>query len=152
MDDQEQKIEKLKEYFAQRDDVMFAFLFGSRAKGYARRNSDWDIGIYLTEENRAREQEIWGEVERITDSETDLVVLNRAAATVTWSALRSGSMLAMKDRKKYLDLMFSASDEANAWYDTSHRYFQIFECSHSLSPEGTGEIYPHHSTAVSKTD
>lgn len=29
MDDREQKIEKLKEYFEKRDDVVMAFLFGS---------------------------------------------------------------------------------------------------------------------------
>ncbi|MBI3442992.1 MAG: nucleotidyltransferase domain-containing protein [Candidatus Sungbacteria bacterium] len=43
---QEEKINKLREYFEGRDDVVMAFLFGSQAKGYARPESDWDIGVF----------------------------------------------------------------------------------------------------------
>lgn len=43
----DQTIQALKEYFTKRDDVVMAFLFGSRAKGYARITSDWDIAIYF---------------------------------------------------------------------------------------------------------
>ncbi|MFH1713261.1 MAG: nucleotidyltransferase domain-containing protein, partial [Candidatus Jacksonbacteria bacterium] len=38
---------KLKTYFKNRDDVLMAFLFGSQAKGYSTKRSDWDIGVYL---------------------------------------------------------------------------------------------------------
>ena len=40
-------IKKLKTYFKNRDDVLMAFLFGSRAKGISAKRSDWDIGVYL---------------------------------------------------------------------------------------------------------
>lgn len=115
---QEEKINKLRGYFEGRDDVVMAFLFGSQAKGYARPTSDWDIGVYLTSEERVLEQSIWGDVERIVNANVDLVVLNRAAASITWAVLRSGIVLSIKNRRLYFDLMFQASDEANAWYET----------------------------------
>lgn len=51
MDDREQKIEQLKDYFAERDDIVMAFLFGSRAKSRSQALSDWDIGVYFTPES-----------------------------------------------------------------------------------------------------
>jgi len=135
-----QKIKALKEYFEKRDDVVMAFLFGSRAKGYARVISDWDIGIYITEEDRAREQEIWTATERIVERNVDLVILNRAPASVAWSVVRVGAPLSIKNRRLYFDFLFSASDEANAWYATSRHYFKVFERSRSLTPEDADRI------------
>ena len=50
MGEREQKIERLKDYFDKRNDVVLAFLFGSHAKGapYVHEHSDWDIGVYFT--------------------------------------------------------------------------------------------------------
>lgn len=135
MDDREKKIQQLKDYFAKRDDVVMAFFFGSQAKGYARTISDWDIGVYLIEERREHEQAIWKDAEAILQTEVDLVVLNRAPATIAWAILRSGVPLTIKNRKLYWNLMFRVSDEANAWYETSRDYYRIFERSQSLTPE-----------------
>lgn len=138
--DNGKNIQALKEYFVQRDDVVMAFLFGSQAKGYARVTSDWDIGVYVTEENRAREQEIWTAAERIVERNVDLVVLNRAPAPIAWSVVREGIPLAIKDRPLYLNFLFRTSDEANAWYATSRHYFEVFERSRSLTPEDADRI------------
>jgi len=54
-------IESLKKYFEGRNDVAFAFLFGSSARGFDDGDSDVDIGIYLI--NREEEDKIWREVE-----------------------------------------------------------------------------------------
>lgn len=134
MDAREQKIEKLKDYFEKRDDVVMAFLFGSQAKGYARRVSDWDIGVYLKQEDREKEHKIWGDIENIVQSEVDLIVLNRASATVAWAAVR-GIPLAIKDRRVYLYFLLQVSHEANAWYDTALDYYRVFQRSASLSDE-----------------
>jgi len=46
------QIEKLKEYFKGRDDIAFAFLYGSQAKGNATRLSDVDIAVYFYPQQR----------------------------------------------------------------------------------------------------
>jgi len=43
----EEKIKALKDYFARRNDVSMAFVFGSRAKNSAVKISDWDIAVYF---------------------------------------------------------------------------------------------------------
>ncbi len=46
-------IDELKEYISGKNDIAFAFLFGSEAKGTAGKESDIDIGIYFyPQENR----------------------------------------------------------------------------------------------------
>lgn len=132
--------EKLRAYFASCGDVVLAFLFGSRAKGTARTASDWDIAIYLTRENREREQEIWTDIEEQLGAETDLVILNRAPASLVWTILRAGEALAVKDRHLYLRLLRAAGHEANAWYDTAARYHRVFERSASLSAEDREQL------------
>lgn len=135
MDEKEKLIQKLKDYFEKRDDIVMAFLFGSQAKGYARRVSDWDIGIYLAEENWEKERGIWGDIERIVQAEVDLVVLNRAPASIAWNILRAGIPLSIKNRRIYLWLLLRSSHEANAWYRTADDYHRVFERSASLNIE-----------------
>ena len=140
--DNEQGIQALKEYFAQRDDVVMAFLFGSQAKGYARITSDWDIGVYFQneEENRVQEQEIWTAVEHIVERNVDMVVLNRAPAPIAWSVIREGIPLAILDRHVYLRVLLKTSHEANAWFHTAREYHRIFERSASLSEVDRGRL------------
>ena len=133
MDDSEVKIEKLKEYFRNRGDVVMAFLFGSQAKGYARAGSDWDIGVYLTVEDRTREQRIWTDIESIVNANADLVVLNRAATKIAWPIVGSGLILAIKDRDAYMKEVARLSEEADAWYSTADEFYRIFLRSASLS-------------------
>ncbi|MBI2097687.1 MAG: nucleotidyltransferase domain-containing protein [Candidatus Vogelbacteria bacterium] len=132
-------LEKLKAYFASRDEIVMAFLFGSRSKGNARASSDWDIGVYLTSESRDVEQGIWLEVERICGTEVDLIVLNRAAPRVAWSIMR-GEPLVIKDRKIYLDVLTNTSHDANDWYRTAEDYHRVFERSSSLSREDRSRL------------
>jgi uncharacterized protein len=115
-------IEKLKEYFSQRKDVAFAFLFGSQAKGRANKLSDVDIAVYFYPLERHPiefekevfydgENEIWGDLQRLLKKEVELLVLNRVSASVAASAIR-GVPLAIKDWGLYLDFMEVITDVA----------------------------------------
>lgn len=139
MEDTVGKISKLKEYFEGRQDVVMAFLFGSQAKGYSRVASDWDIGVYLLSESRILEQEIWADVERLLNSPVDLVVLNRAPASIAWNIIR-GDNLIVRDRNCYLRFLLRVSHEANAWYKTAEDYHRVFERSASLSQEDSTRL------------
>lgn len=140
--DNGKNIQALKEYFVQRDDVVMAFLFGSQAEGRARRTSDWDIGVYFRneEENRTQEQKMRGALETIVETNVDLVVLNRAPATITWNVMRLGIPLAILDRSIYLRALLKTSHEANAWFRTAREYHRIFERSASLSEVDRGRL------------
>lgn len=101
-------------YFAERQEVRMAFLFGSEERGTASTESDVDVAVYLEEEGA--EDVLWLDVERLLGREVDLVVLNRAPATVAWSALR-GTPLLIRDRKFYLDYLLEVSEEAESLAD-----------------------------------
>lgn len=121
------QIEKLKEYFDKRTDVAFSFLFGSQAKGCATKRSDVDVAVYFYAEVRHPveyeadvyyygEDAIWAELESLLSHEVDLVVLNRAPATVAASAIR-GKPILIRDRGLYLDFMAAVTDEADSFME-----------------------------------
>jgi predicted nucleotidyltransferase len=115
-------VDKLKEYFKTRDDVAFAFLFGSYAKGIANRLSDVDIAVYFYPKQRHpieyeeevfydNEDEIWADLESLLNMEVELLVLNRVSASVAASAIR-GIPLIINDTGLYLDFMLIVTREA----------------------------------------
>jgi len=100
-------IQKLKDYFKQRDDVSMAFLFGSQAKDTTHIGSDADIAVYFTPSSRyvdweeaieyPEETNIGNDVEHIIGLPTDLVVLNRAQSVFASEIVATGIPLVIKD-------------------------------------------------------
>lgn len=120
-------IKPIKNYFENRRDVAFAFLFGSQAQGRATKLSDVDVAVYFYPEHRhpveyeeevfyQGENEIWSDLETILRREVELLVLNRVAASVAASAIR-GIPLVINDWGLYLDFMLIITDEADDFMD-----------------------------------
>lgn len=118
----DEELEALKEYFKQHKDVAFAFLFGSQAEGRATKLSDVDIAVYFHPKEQGilefqkevfyeGETKIWSDLENILRKEVELVILNRAPATIAASAI-GGIPLAINDWKLYLRFMEMATSEA----------------------------------------
>jgi len=115
-------IEALKNYFKNRKDVAFAFLYGSQAKGNATQLSDVDIAAYFYPEKRhpvefeeavfyKGEDEIKSDLEKLIKKEIEFLILNRAPSTVAASAIR-GIPLAINDWGLYLDFMDVVTEES----------------------------------------
>jgi uncharacterized protein len=145
MDSKHAKIQKLKDYLEKRDDVVMAFLFGSQAKGYARATSDWDIGVYFKSKSvelevedihsdYPQEDSVWGDLTEIvaTDS-VDLIVLNKAPASLAGSVLR-GLELVNKDRALWTRYMLIVTGLAEDYQMFADDYHRIVARSASLSP------------------
>jgi predicted nucleotidyltransferase len=84
--------------------IEFAFLFGSAVAERLRDDSDLDIAVYLdsggaleVEAERRHDPQLESAIqlaaERATDRDVDLVILNRAAATVCATAVTSGALI-----------------------------------------------------------
>lgn len=134
MEIDEKVLESLKTYFEGRDDIAFAFLFGSAARGRVRREGDVNIAVYFKHEkeveweafNRTYEGEnrIALDLERLLKKEVDLVVLNRARAVIADEIIRKGKPLILRDRGIFLDFLCIISDEAEYvrnWLMTSYK-------------------------------
>ena len=130
-------VEKLRNYFQKKDDIVMAFLFGSCAKGHAGVESDIDIAVYFRPEKNILEWEntdfqyygekhIWLEIERIVKSDVDLLVLNRATPTVADSALR-GLPIVIKDRNLYMDFLLRTTSEAIDFRQWVEAYWALKE-------------------------
>lgn len=118
----QENLRKLKDYFKSRKDIAFAFLFGSQARGTANKLSDVDIAVYFYPKKRHHieyeeevfyegEDEIWADLERILKREVELIVMNRASASISSSAIR-GIPLAINDWRLYLKFMEIVISEA----------------------------------------
>jgi uncharacterized protein len=87
-----------------RPEIVFALLFGSRAGGRPRPDSDWDLAIYLDDrlDPRARfsiRRELIAALEPAT--RVDLVVLNDAPPLLGHRAL-FGELLVDRDHARYV--------------------------------------------------
>lgn len=84
--------------------VLFAFLFGSRAAGRARPDSDWDVAVYVADELDVGERFDLHRrlITELADYEPlDLTLLNEAPTLLAHRALM-GRELFIKDRSAYV--------------------------------------------------
>jgi len=83
-------------YLKSRGDVLFAYIFGSLAKGEVSPLSDVDISVYLTEDADfvEKKMEILGKlIELLETDEIDLVILNSAPITLRMKILESKKVI-----------------------------------------------------------
>lgn len=124
----------LKTYFEKRDDVAFAFLFGSAVKGRVRVEGDIDIAVYFRPEHGVEWEEsgkrweaearIALDIERLLKKEVDLIVLNRARATLADEIIRKGMPIIIKDTGLLLDFLCIVSDEAEYVREWMFEYYK----------------------------
>ncbi len=144
------KIEALAQYFQKESSVVLAFLFGSRARGCGREISDWDIAVYFkpeeyleieTEKQYPGENRIWSDlVDLLETDDVDFSVLNRVRASLVYNVLRTGTVLVIKDRRLYLDLLCKVSYEAVEWWDFVSDFWKISQKAKSLPPEERARV------------
>ena len=132
------KIEELKKYFKEKENVLLAFIFGSSARGIEGEDSDLDIAVYL--KNKTEEDKIWCEIGKIVDWDIDLVVLNDAPATLISNVFKTGIPLVTKDKKLYWNLYLGKSLEAEDFLEFAESYWRIYSRSASLIPEDKGRL------------
>ena len=122
--------------------LVFAVLFGSAAAGRLRVDSDLDVAVYgasagALEVEHEREIESEAEIqialERATGRNVELLVLNRAPATVCAEALRRGHVVLMRDRALYTRYFLAVTTVAIDFLQTEREYREIRDRSRSLS-------------------
>ncbi|MBI9084269.1 MAG: nucleotidyltransferase domain-containing protein [Desulfobacterales bacterium] len=83
-------------YFLKREDVAFAYLFGSRAAGRTSPMSDYDFAVYLTKTPFSEKRfDILGDLMGLLKTDDiDLVVLNTAPISLRMRILQKRIILA----------------------------------------------------------
>ncbi len=101
-------LEALRGYFEQQDDVLFALLFGSQARGTAGPLSDVDVAVMLLDAmdpmaRFRRRLKLMVDISRVLGTdEVDVAILNDVPITLGYRVFRDGLMLACRDRAAFV--------------------------------------------------
>ncbi|MCR4407963.1 MAG: nucleotidyltransferase domain-containing protein [Anaerolineae bacterium] len=94
-------------YFAAQSDIVAAYLFGSRATGRAREESDVDVAVLLDEEDSVarfeRRLQLMTEMSDVCGREADVIVLNDASPILQHQVLKHGRLLYERDRRARIE-------------------------------------------------
>lgn len=124
------------------DKISFAFLFGSAVRSRLRTDSDIDVAVYgdggaylEIETGRKLEFETALQIalERATNRNVDLLILNRAPATVCASAVLYGRPLLIRNRALYTRYFLAVTSAAIDFLQTEQEFREIRQRSRSLS-------------------
>lgn len=124
------------------ESIAFAVLFGSAVQERLRADSDLDVAVYFdsdgaldieVEREFPDEIDVQLAVERKTDRNVDLLVLNRAPATVCSAAVLTGETILVRDPSLYSRYVLAVSNVALDFLQTEREMREIRVRSHSLS-------------------
>lgn len=108
-DNMESSIPQVTDYLKSNSHIMFAYLFGSIAKGKRQPLSDVDIAVYLKQGANVVEckLEILGKlIDILQTDEIDLVVLNAANLPLVINVLKSKKIIV--DKEPYIRHIFES--------------------------------------------
>jgi predicted nucleotidyltransferase len=93
-----QKIKPIIELLNKQPHITFAYLFGSKAKGYANERSDWDIAIYtkqsIKQNGRWPAFELEAQLSRAVKATVQVTILNTPLPPVfAFEILKDGILL-----------------------------------------------------------
>ena len=95
-------------------DVIFAYIFGSRARGKATALSDVDIALFVDKASFSPDRKL-ELIELLIDllktDEIDLVILNDAAPSIVHSVVKDGRLLFSRDEKRRVKFIAQAQKE-----------------------------------------
>jgi predicted nucleotidyltransferase len=106
--------ERLRERAASLPEVRLAVLFGSTARGQARKGSDVDLGLLLEPDTREARLKTLMELERAAGRETDVVYLNEVPPLLGFEISRDGILVFQRE-----DGLWNRFKEVaiQAWWD-----------------------------------
>lgn len=123
-------------------ELAFAVLFGSAVIGRLRADSDLDVAVYLasgrsleieSERELTNEADMMSAIERLTDRNVDLLILNRAPATVCAAAVLTGVPALIRDKAMFSRYRLAVTDVAIDFWATEREFRLIRARSASLN-------------------
>jgi len=131
-----QKIKPIIELLNKQPHIIFAYLFGSKAKGYANERSDWDIAIYTTQS--IKQNGLWpafeleAQLSRAVKATVQVTILNTPLPPVfAFEILKDGILLI--DREPNLRMDFE-NKILRHYYDWQYFLKRQMEAERHPSP------------------
>src|SRR5215213_7897522 len=86
-------VERLRQSAASLPEIRLAVLFGSTARGQARKGSDVDLGVLLSPDTQEARNKAQAELGRAAEQEVDVIFLNAAPPLLRFEISRDGVLL-----------------------------------------------------------
>ena len=102
----------LKEKLHEKEEIIFAYLFGSKVTGTSNKLSDVDIAIYLDRHNMPKsspygyKSDLIVEMEEELGEEVDIVILNEASLFLAYNILKEGQLIMCRSDEKRTEFHF----------------------------------------------
>lgn len=98
-------LQKVTECLSKDKRIIFAYLYGSQARGTMREDSDVDIAIYLEnlDQDPLLEENISLKLENILHRSVDVRIINKAPGSFLNQVLKDGVLLLSRDDRKRID-------------------------------------------------
>lgn len=98
-------LQKVAECLSKDKRIIFAYLYGSQARGTMREDSDVDIAIYLEnlDQDPLLEEDISLKLENILHCSVDVRVINKAPSSFVNRVLKDGLLLLSRDDRKRIE-------------------------------------------------
>jgi len=99
----EAQLKKLKDHLSQKDEIIFAYIYGSVARNQDTRLSDIDLAIYIDEDKKPAagpfgyRSDLIAELQPLAGNDIDLIILNEASNLLAYNVFKEGSLLFNKD-------------------------------------------------------
>lgn len=122
--------------FCRQRGIKLAVLFGSRAKGKAEPDSDWDIALLLEKHFLPGQDREWGKLKRmlvrdlctfLETSQVDMVILNLASPLLKYQVARTGYPLYQKNNScfaEFASLALRQHEDARLFYEMEKVYLR----------------------------
>lgn len=108
-------LEKISQHLKSNEEIVFAYLYGSIARGEERQESDIDIAIYVKDPSLIQdphfETKLALELEKLTKRSVDVRVINSGSLLFIHQVLRDGKLLLSKDERRRIDFEVRKMDE-----------------------------------------
>lgn len=120
--------DKIKDVLAKDRSIVFAYLFGSRAKGSVSARSDWDIAVYLTDgpeqamPNKAFYIEADVSVVLGTDAVQVIILNDIDDPVMEFEIIKDSILLLDKDKGKRVDFEAGVLNKYHDWQYFSKRH------------------------------
>lgn len=102
-------MESIKNYLYEREEIIFAYIFGSVARGRENKLSDLDIAVYIDEAKKPKSSsfgyrsDLITDIQPLSEREIDLIILNEVSISIAFSVLKDGKLLFAKSDEKRVE-------------------------------------------------
>lgn len=116
--------QKLVDILEYKGNIVFAYLFGSQARGYADHRSDWDIAVYFSESPEKKSEwqvfELEAELTRAVGAVVQIISLNTSLTPLLgFEIIEEGQILTDKQEDIRLEKTAALLRQYHDW-----QYFQ----------------------------